>query len=72
APQADPVTTPDRAASSPADVARPTLTGAAFTDTALTGAPLPPRRPAEFGASSQAVRSGAPLDLSLFTIRSGP
>ena len=71
APQAEPATAPDRAASSPADVARPTLTGAAFTGTALTGAPLPPRRPAEFGASGQAVRSGAPLDLSLFTIRSG-
>ena len=28
-------------------------------------------RPAEFGASSQAARPGAPLDLSLFTIRSG-
>ena len=38
---------------------------------ALVGAPLPPRRPAEFGASGQAARPGAPLDLSLFTIRSG-
>ena len=38
---------------------------------ALIGAPLPPRRPAEFGASGQAPRPGAPLDLSLFTIRSG-
>ncbi|MCJ2035846.1 lytic transglycosylase domain-containing protein [Methylobacterium sp. J-068] len=42
------------------------------TGSALLGAPLPPRRPAEFGASAGASRSGAPLDLSLFTIRSGP
>lgn len=38
---------------------------------ALVNAPLPPRRPAEFGAPAQVARSGAPLDLSLFTIRSG-
>ena len=41
---------------------------------ALVGAPLPPRRPPEFSASSaaSAARAAAPLDLSLFTIRSGP
>lgn len=51
----------------PATAANPVPAAA----TALVGAPLPPRRPAEFGASSQAARPGAPLDLSLFTIRSG-
>nr|WP_236961076.1 lytic transglycosylase domain-containing protein [Methylobacterium durans] len=47
---------------------------------AITGAitvPLPPRRPAEFSAQSAAPtatkpRAKAPLDLSLFMIRSGP
>ncbi|WP_336488862.1 lytic transglycosylase domain-containing protein [Methylobacterium nigriterrae] len=40
----------------------------------LVGAPLPPRRPAEFATSraASAARVGHPLDLSLFTIRSGP
>ncbi|MCK2054540.1 lytic transglycosylase domain-containing protein [Methylobacterium sp. 37f] len=38
---------------------------------ALVGAPQPPRRPAEFGGSGPSARVGAPLDLSLFTIRSG-
>jgi hypothetical protein len=38
--------------------------------TALVGAPLPPRRPAEFStAAAQGV--AAPLNLSLYTVRSG-
>ncbi|MEA1833575.1 lytic transglycosylase domain-containing protein [Methylobacterium durans] len=49
-------------------------------ESAITGAitvPLPPRRPAEFSAQSAAPtaakpRAKAPLDLSLFMIRSGP
>ncbi|MCJ2082552.1 transglycosylase SLT domain-containing protein [Methylobacterium sp. J-090] len=56
------------AASTPAvqasDTARPDAN-------ALVGAPLPPRRPAEFNTAS-AARTGAPLDPSLFTARSGP
>lgn len=48
------------------------------TGPALVGAPLPPRRPVEWSAGQAAatrVAAGparAPLDLSLFTIRSGP
>ncbi len=42
---------------------------------ALVNAPLPPRRPAALGAPAQGAQAGAqagaPLDLSLFTIRSG-
>ncbi len=56
----------------------PTTTGsisavAAYTaSNALVGAPLPPRRPAEFRDPASTGSAGAPLDLSLFTIRSGP
>ncbi|KQT87746.1 lytic transglycosylase [Methylobacterium sp. Leaf469] len=54
----------------------PPVTLAAQTSTlasgpALVDAPLPPRRPAEFTTASVA-RTGAPLDSSLFTARSGP
>ncbi|NEU12591.1 lytic transglycosylase domain-containing protein [Methylobacterium sp. BTF04] len=43
----------------------------ASASAALLGAPLPPRRPAEFGAAGRASQASAPLDLSLFTTRSG-
>ncbi|MGU3360941.1 lytic transglycosylase domain-containing protein [Methylobacterium sp. M6A4_1b] len=60
----------------PAPLAAPAVAASAApaapaATAALIGTPLPPRRPAEFGASAQPARAGAPLDLSLFTIRSG-
>ncbi|KQP04615.1 lytic transglycosylase [Methylobacterium sp. Leaf93] len=57
----------------PAKVAATALPAVA-TATALVGAPLPPRRPAEFtaAASRQAgTVASKPLDLSLFATRSG-
>ncbi|KAB1074218.1 lytic transglycosylase domain-containing protein [Methylobacterium planeticum] len=50
------------------------ILGAPILGAPILGAPLPPRRPAEFtaGRSAAGPRAGTPLDLSLFTIRSGP
>jgi hypothetical protein len=53
------------------DTALSAPAASAAASAALVGSPLPPRRPVEFGASGQTARAGAPLDLSLFTIRSG-
>ena len=46
--------------------------GSAAGAAALVGAPLPPRRPAEFTPAGAVARRTGPLDLSLFTTRSGP
>ncbi|MHC2019812.1 lytic transglycosylase domain-containing protein [Methylobacterium sp. CM6247] len=56
----------------PAKVAA-TASPTAATATALVGAPLPPRRPAEFTAAAPSAGPFAskPLDLSLFATRSG-
>ncbi|WP_311274593.1 lytic transglycosylase domain-containing protein [Methylobacterium sp. WCS2018Hpa-22] len=50
-----------------------TASPTAATATALVGAPLPPRRPAEFTAAARSAGHFAskPLDLSLFATRSG-
>ena len=49
-------------------------TGSALVGAPILNAPLPPRRPAELagGRQTAAARASTPLDLSLFTIRSGP
>ena len=59
----------------PAEPAKVVATASptAATATALVGAPLPPRRPAEFTAAARSAGHFAskPLDLSLFATRSG-
>lgn len=67
---ADPAETTGSLAETSAEASAPT------TGLALVGAPLPPRRPAELSAGASVparqARASAPLDLSQFTIRSGP
>lgn len=62
----------DTPSDDPATTGSISATAAYTASNALVGAPLPPRRPAEFRASAPSGSAGAPLDLSLFTIRSGP
>ncbi len=62
-----PATAPATAAATPAAQAL----DAASASAALVGAPLPPRRPAEF-TTAPAAPSGVPREASLFTARSGP